>query len=40
MSFKNPNKLKKNKQIVKQGDVQPQKTLIKSYDKNSKISKK
>lgn len=40
MSFKNPNKLKKKKQPVKNSDQQSKKSCIQSDNKNPKTSKK
>lgn len=39
MSFKNPDKLKQKKQIVKKGDLQPKKPLKQSNDINQKTNK-
>ncbi len=38
MSFKNPNKLKQKKNIVKKDVPQPKKSLKQSHDKNPKTN--
>ncbi len=40
MSFKNPDKLKKNKKILKKGNTKQKNIRTQSRDKNSKTGKK